>query len=50
MSRKYFVAIDVVYCDEVYANNEEDAIKKVIENCPYDIDASVEPCVEEVEE
>ena len=50
MSKKYFVAIEVVYSDEVYASSEEDAINKVIRNCPYDIDSGVEPCVEEVQE
>ena len=43
---KYYVAIDVVYTDVVEANNEEEAIEKVINSCPYDNDPSVEPCVE----
>lgn len=47
---KYFVSIDVVYSDVVEAESEDDAIDIVINNCPYDNDASVEPFVEEVKE
>ena len=48
--KKYYVSIDVVYTEEVYANSKEEAIKKVIYNCPYDNDASVDPCCEEIDE
>ena len=48
--KKYSVTIDVIYSDTVEAETEEDAIEMVMNNCPYDNDASVEPYVEEVEE
>lgn len=48
--KKYYVCIDVVYSDEVYAEDEDEAIRKVIENCPFDNDSSVEPYVEEIED
>lgn len=47
---KYYVAIDVIYTDEVYANDEDEAIEKVINSCPFDNDGSIEPYVEEVED
>ena len=40
----------VIYTDEVYADNEEDAIRQVIESCPYDNDDSVEPYVKTIKE
>lgn len=48
--KKYYVCIDVVYGDEVYAEDEDEAIRKVIESCPFDNDSSVEPYVREIED
>ena len=46
---KYYVSIDVVYSETVEAESEEEALQKVINNCDFDIDPSVEPYVEEEE-
>ena len=48
--KKYYVCIDVVYDDEVYAEDKDEAIRKVIESCPFDNDPSVKPYVEEIED
>lgn len=48
--KKYYVCIEVLYGDEVYAEDEDDAINKVIESCPFDNDSNIEPYVEEIKE
>lgn len=47
--KEYLVSIDVIYTDTVYANSKEEAIEKAINECPYDVEPSCEPYVEEQE-
>lgn len=35
---KYYVALMVLYSDEVEANSPEEAADIVMDNCPYDMD------------
>ena len=47
--KEYLVSMDVIYTDTVYANSKEEAIEKAINECPYDVEPSCEPYVEEQE-
>lgn len=46
---KYNISAMVVYCDIIEAENEEEAIDKFQDDCPYDIDGYTIEC-EEAEE
>lgn len=47
---KYFVSLEVIYSDTVEADSEEEAVEKVMNNCPYDNEPSCEPYVKKIEE
>lgn len=46
--KKYFVALEVIYPIIVEADNEEEAVDKALDECPYDVDG--EPAVSLYEE
>lgn len=50
MSKEYFVSMDVIYTDNVYADSEEEAIEIAMANCPYDVEPNSEIYVEEEEQ
>lgn len=45
----YNVSAMVIYCDQIEAENEEEAIEKFDANCPYDIDGDTIECEEDEE-
>lgn len=47
---KYFVSLEVIYSDTVEADSAEEAVEKVMCNCPYDNEPSCEPYVKKIEE
>lgn len=48
MRKNYFVLLSVNYHENVSAENEEEAITKVINNCPYEKNNYAEPFVVEI--
>ena len=42
---KYQVVLEVIYPVIVEADNEEDAINKACEECPYDNEPAIDPIV-----